>query len=381
LRAPGPAASDWRVTRAGTAHGVIGLHLDGEKPFEQRWDASVDLEVERQIGLNLCWAAVSKGVVEHYGGPIRRQCQYATTFLHQKKTCCRVGALPARCDLEHDLDSVLSHYGIYAPPPFRRPISTATLLRELERDRPVVALVRFATSAHALVITAIDAGNRRVRVSDPKFGPADLPLDVLQRGYGREGQWFYTILTRPPAGTRERPRVSLLRDRMHEDDREPFRIQRSRSDTLEIDFYDADPYRLADGTGLQTAERRSRETVRLDVFGGSDGELSLDRALTALRAEIEARLDRGFEIRLVRCFPYWLQALWFVDPSDPSHRSDHFIQVPPIPFYLDEGREYSAAALCDALVKVSPRVLPSIETNRNWIERLDRETAYQNEDG
>ena len=46
-------------------------------------------------------------------------------------------------DVAHDVDSVLHHFGVYAPPPYRRAIGLQTLRRELERDRPVVALMRF----------------------------------------------------------------------------------------------------------------------------------------------------------------------------------------------------------------------------------------------
>jgi hypothetical protein len=51
-----------------------------------------------------------------------------------------------------------------------------------------------------------------------------------------------------------------------------------------------------------------------------------------------------------------------------------------VPYYLEEGREYSPAELRDALIEISPCVLQSIEINKRWIERLDRETAYQDDE-
>ena len=42
------------------------------------WDAALDLELERQIGLRWCWAATAKGIVDYYGGPVLPQCRYAT---------------------------------------------------------------------------------------------------------------------------------------------------------------------------------------------------------------------------------------------------------------------------------------------------------------
>jgi hypothetical protein len=361
---------------------VIGQRRFGGAAYEPRWDASVDLVLERQNGLNWCWAAVAKGIVEHYGGPIRKQCQYATQFLRQKKSCCRAGAPRPVCDVAHDVDSVLVHYGMFAAPPFHRPVSLATVRRELERDRPVVALIRFPELVHAVIIDAVDVVNRRVGVLDPKKRPVrkDLDFATFQHAYAENGRWFYTILTRPPATGARLTKVSLLRDRMHEEDRGVMSAPDRRSESLEIDLYEADPFRVAEGTGLQTAEFSSRRTVRLDVFDSTDGALWLDEHLTPLRDEIEARLARGFEVRFLRSYAFHLQVLWFTDPSDPSHRKDHYLPVPWVPYYLEEGREYSPAELRDALIKISPCVLQSIEINKRWIERLDRETAYQGDE-
>lgn len=359
---------------------MIGAHHDAADTWEPRWDASIDLELERQNGLNWCWTAVAKGIVEHYGGPKRKQCQYATTFLKQKRTCCR-SALPAlRCDQSHDVDSVLMHYGMYAAPPFRRPVSIQTLYRELERDRPVVALMQYPTSVHALVITAVDLTNGFLGYSDPGFR-ADLPvidIDTLKQRYDRDGRWVYTILTRPASALRSK--VSLLRDRMRQPDEGLVLARRPRGETLEIEIYQLDPYRLADGTGLQTPEHHQRARFRLDVTV-SDGATRIDGELTKMRDEIDARMSRGFEVRMVRCFSYKIDALWFTDPSDASHRADHYLPIPPLPYYLESGREYSTAELRDALIGIAPVALAGVEHSRKLIDRLDRETTYQDDDG
>ena len=60
---------------------MIGSRGDFAERYELHWDASIDFALERQIGRHWCWAAVAKGIVEHYGGPRRHQCQYATQFL------------------------------------------------------------------------------------------------------------------------------------------------------------------------------------------------------------------------------------------------------------------------------------------------------------
>lgn len=364
---------------------MIGTHRDGDDDarYEPRWDASVELALERQIGLNWCWAAVAKGIVDHYGGPKQKQCQYATKFLQQHRSCCRGKVVELRCDAAHDVDSVLIDYGVYASPPFHRPVSLETLRRELERDRPVVALIEFASTAHAVVITAVDVANRFVGVCDPWWNPdrKTLRADELSRGYETNGRWFYTILTRPRPGAPHRAKISLLRDRMLHDDRRLTPMSRQRSEPLEIGLYQADPYQLALGNGLQSAEQFARDTFRLDLFDdGDEASLRLDIELTRLREDIEARLERGFELRIVRCFAIKFEALWFTDPGDPSHRTDHYIPIPRVPYYLEEGREYGAAELRDILAKAAETCMPSIETNRAFIERLAREAAFHVDD-
>jgi hypothetical protein len=361
----------------------MDVHHDDVAPYEPRWDASVELELERQIGLNWCWAAVAKGIVDHYGGPKRKQCQYATKFLQQRTSCCRRKVLELRCDAAHDVDSVLQKYGVYAAPPFHRPVTLDTLRRELERDRPVVALMLFPSTVHAVAITAVDVANRRIGFCDPWLHPkrAEMRADAFTRAYNTTGRWFYTILTRPRAGAPQRATVSLLRDRMPHDAQRPSHMPRRSSEPLEIDMYEADVERLAAGTGLQTAERFMRYAFRLDLGGeNADASVRLDLELTAARDDIDARLDRGLEVRIVRCFAIKFEALWFTDPADLSHRTDHYIPIGPVPDYLEAGREYGAAELRDILAKTAQLCLPSVEINRRFVERLAQESALRVDD-
>jgi hypothetical protein len=157
-------------------------------------------------------------------------------------------------------------------------------------------------------------------------------------------------------------------------------VPSGRSATFEIDWYEIDPYRLAEGTGLTTGELHHRRPYRLDVFATHDGSLMIDRELTQLREEIWARLDRGFEVRIASCFPAKLFALWFTDPSDPSHRKDHYIPVPPLYYHFDETREYSAAETRRIFMDLAPVILDGVEHSRKFFERLDRETANQPDD-
>lgn len=363
---------------------MIGSRGDFAERYELHWDASIDFALERQIGLNWCWAAVAKGIVDHYGGPKRHQCQYATQFLRQEKTCCRKRVPEKRCDVEHDVDSVLAHFGNFAPPPFRRPIGLATIRRELERDRPVVALVQFPTRNHAVVITAVDVAHGVLRVCDPAASPMcdEMHIAEFTNAYMKTGTWFYTVLTRPAPCSARKATVSYLRDRMqrrdlHVDTRP---VPPGRSATVEIDWYEIDPYRLAAGTGLETPELWDRKPYRLDVFATHNRALIFDRELTHLREEIWARLDRGFEVRIVSCFAAKLRALWFTDPSDPSHRKDHYIPMSTMFYPMDENREYSAAETREIFMDLAEVIINGVEFSRKFWERLDRETANQPDD-
>jgi hypothetical protein len=364
---------------------VFFSHDRFAEAYERRWDASIDFALERQIGRNLCWAAVAKGIVDHYGGPRLRQCQYATTFLGQRKTCCRKSVPELCCDREHDVDSVLARYGNYALP-FHRPIRLETIRRELERDRPVVALVRFPTSNHAVVVTAVDVPHGRVGVCDPSTGSwrRTVTVDELTHAYRGQATWVYTIITRPRWDARARATVSPLHEPMRQPDRDvrhnPWPQADSKPLQIQLDTYEANIFRLADGTGLATAERDGRRTVRLDAYDETDGSLMIDYELTKLREEIWARLERGFEVRYLTCFAVKLTALWFTDPHDPSHRTDHYIPVPPLYSRFDETREYSVAETREIFIYVAKYCIPSVEINQKWIERLDRETANQPDD-
>lgn len=356
---------------------MIDPHRDEVARDRRRWDAAVDLELERQIGLNWCWAAVAKGIVDHYGGPSQQQCEYATTFLRQSTTCCGGDELEPRCDAAFDLDTVLAHHGVYASPPRRRPPPLELLRGELERDRPVVALVRFPSSVHAVAITAVDVARRRIGVCDPWLEPKRTAIDAaeFECAYDGSGRWCYTILTRPRDEAHARDAVSLLRDRALQRDRGYSSMPRHGSATLELDVFEADAEQLALGTGLHTTERASRVTVRLDAFA-HDAPRRLDRIFTALRKDVEARTERGFDVRLVRCFAIKFEALWFIDLSTTSRRTDHYVPIPPVPYYLEAGQEYAAAELGEILAEPARACLPSIETNRAFLERLDFETAF-----
>ncbi len=346
--------------------------------MERVWDAALDLVLERQIGLNWCWAATAKGIVDYYGGPKLAQCRYATQFLDQTESCCDGEERSSRCDVAHEVDGVLSHFGVYAPPPFRRPVHLQTLRRELERDRPIVALMRFpGGTVHALAITAVDVAEQRIGYSDPLYGPQTdwRTAHDFANDYEAGGRWIYTILTRP---SRSQPdaEISFLHDRFGEDQRRLSHHARRTSNALNLDVYFIGPEPLAAGNDPQTAERLPESSLSLDPVPGDDPS-RLERVLRAMRDEIDARRARGFSVRLLRVPSVMLTALWFVRENAPAGAADaHFVPVEPAPYFLEAGQEYTLREFRELLVEPARRALRSLEINRAFIERLDRETEH-----
>jgi hypothetical protein len=347
--------------------------------MERVWDAALDLVLERQIGLKWCWAATAKGIVDYYGGPQLPQCRYATHFLHQTESCCDGNERSPRCDVPHEVDGVLRHFGVYAPPPFRRPIQLTTLRRELDRDRPVVALMRFPDrTVHALAITSVDLAERRIGYSDPWYGPHTKSLGAhdFTGNYESGGRWIYTILTHPPRSQPDAA-ISFLYDRFRDDEKRlPHHASRTSS-ALNLDVYFIGPAPLAAGEDPQTAECLPEFSFAIDPAPG--GEPSrLQRELNTMRDEIEARLARGFGVRLLRVPSLMITALWFVREDAPGGGGGgaHFVPVAPAPYFLEAGQEYSLRELRELLVEPARNALRSNEIDRAFIERLDRETEH-----
>jgi hypothetical protein len=346
--------------------------------MERVWDAALDLVLERQIGLNWCWAATAKGIVEYYGGPNVPQCRYATHFLRQAESCCNGNELSTRCDVAHDVDSVLHHFGVYSPPPFRRPVNLLTLRRELERDRPVVALMRFRDgTVHALAITAVDVAEQRIGYSDPWYGPQpdSRAAHDFTNDYEDGGRWIYTILTRP-AGSQPDAAISFLRDRFDDEQRRLSHHARRTSTALNLDVYVIGPGPLAAGGDPQAAERLADCSVSLDPALGDDPS-RLERVLRGMREDIDARRARGFSVRVLRVPSVMLTALWFFREDAVASAADtHYVPIEPAPYFLEAGEEYTLREFRELLAEPARRALRSNEINRAFIERLDRETEH-----
>lgn len=346
--------------------------------MERVWDAAVDLVLERQIGLNWCWAATAKGIVEYYGGPKLPQCRYATHFLNQAESCCDGNERSSRCDAAYDVDGVLHHFGLYSPPPFRRSVQLTTLRRELQRDRPVVALMRFRDgTVHALAITAVDVAEQLIGYSDSWYGPQpdSRTAHEFANDYEEGGRWIYTILTRPPRS--QANAISFLQDRFGEDQRRLSYHARRTSAELKLDVYFIGPGPLAAGEDPQTAERLTDCTVSLDSAAG-DNPSRLERVLRDMRDEIDARRARGFAVRVLRVPSVMLTALWFVrEDAAPGAADAHFIPVEPAPYFFEAGQEYTLREFRELLVEPARRALRSLEIDRAFIARLDRETEHQ----
>ena len=332
--------------------------------------------------MNWCWAAVSKGIVDHYGGPPHTQCEYATRFLGQRETCCAGNERTSRCDAPHDVDSVLAAHGVYAAPAFRRPIRLETILRELRRDRPIVALIALAHSTHAVVITAVDVTERVIGFSDPWLGSGRLELEAnrFERALDEERRWVHTILTRPNAAF-ERVHVSYMHEHIARREKQYSHDVQRITEPLELDAFEANPTFLVDGDGLRNPEHLGRRTYRLDADWNDPSAGLLERALTPLRDEIESRIALGYEVRVLTCHAMLLRALWFTRPTDdPPHRTDHYLMVEPVPYYVEADREYTFAELREVLRAPARIAVPAMEINRRFLERLAEETKYQSDE-
>jgi hypothetical protein len=306
------------------------------------------------------------------------QCRYATHFLNQAESCCDGHEQSPRCDVAYDVDSVLRHFGLYAPPPFRRSVHLLTLRRELERDRPVVALIRFRDgTVHALAITAVDVEEQLIGYSDPWYGPQPSSRFAhdFTNDYEGGGRWIYTILTRPPRSEPDAA-ISFLRDRFGEEQRRlSFHAHRT-SAALNLDVYVIGPGPLAAGEDPQTAERLTDCTLSLDQVP-SNHPSRLEDVLRGMRDDIDARRARGFSVRLLRVPSVMLTALWFVREDAPAGAADaHFVPVEPAPYFLEAGQEYTLREFRDLLVEPARRSLRSHEINLAFIARLDRETEH-----
>ncbi len=143
---------------------------------------------------------------------------------------------------------------------------------------------------------------------------------------------------------------------------------------MNLDVYVIGPAPLAAGEDPQTAEHLAECSFSLDPAPGDDPS-RLERVLRGMRGDINARRAHGFNVRLLRVPSLMLTALWFVRDDAPAGDT-HFVPVEPAPYFLEAGQEYTLREFRELLVKPARRALRSNEINRNFIERLDRETEH-----
>ena len=351
-------------------------HVDVAAADDAEWDVALDVHVERQNGLRWCWAAVAKGIVEYYGGPRRRQCEYATEFLRQTRSCCGDEGSP-RCDVEYPVDAVLRRHGMDAPPAFARPVSLQTLRRELERDRPVVALISYPHTFHAVVISGVSVRDARIRFNDPDDHRrcASLSAHTFATAYAEGAAWAYTLFTRPGRFRTGKRNVSFLHEPLPDGGAPRAEIPGPDRFPMKVAYYSLDVRRLAAGDGIESAQV---DPYRASTLFTDDprNDSWFERGLEALRNDVIERVDAGYTVRLVQCMNVLLTALWFVWAGDPARRrGDHYLIIPPAPYYLEEGREYTAAELSDAVRKPANIALRSLPVFEEMKARLEREAV------
>jgi hypothetical protein len=164
------------------------------------------LLVEHQQSDNLCWAAVTAGVLNSYlqtDSP--RQDQVARDFLGPRYPD----------DVTAFLDKVLAEEACLRPPIIRIGDYHATdagfssiFKPELDAGRPVCAQMTFADRDHYVAIAGYDiddAGSTQLLVQDPADpNPSamirSVALDEFRNSYDGEALWTYAYFTQSPRG-------------------------------------------------------------------------------------------------------------------------------------------------------------------------------------
>jgi hypothetical protein len=149
---------------------------------------SLEATVDRQVGGNLCWAAVASAVSRFYAGP--------GGWTQERVAEAAFGGVHSRLWYAAD---ALELCGVLADR-LERPLSLAELAREIEGGRPVAARIRWDFGGgHVVLLTGCSAEGQ-VWVQDPEHGPSACAMaDLTGGGYRGFGRWTHTYRTRPPA--------------------------------------------------------------------------------------------------------------------------------------------------------------------------------------
>lgn len=160
---------------------------------------NVELRYPRitQDQYNWCWAAVTVGIDEFYGGIGWTQCRLANDLL-VRDDCCRQGGTLA-CSKTYRLDEALAYIGRLDR--FENAAQVwDTCDREITAQRPLGVRIELegGMPAHAVVIIGVGtAYDQMVVVFDPRWSRRVMGIDELTSDYlGFRGRWARSFFTK-----------------------------------------------------------------------------------------------------------------------------------------------------------------------------------------
>lgn len=163
--------------------------------------------MQTQTQANWCWAAVTASVAAYFDKHTRStQCSVADNEL-RREDCCRGGAA-GPCNVYGYLASALYRVGHLKAWSAGRPAALERVRDEIDDKRPVCMRVGWRSGGgHFLTIVGYLEGSEKLvgsellAVDDPRWGPSDVPYDVLRDAYLSDGRWTDSYFTK-----KDRPR-------------------------------------------------------------------------------------------------------------------------------------------------------------------------------
>lgn len=152
------------------------------------------IQVPKQDGDFLCWAAVTAGVRKYYFGDVLKQCFIAGTMLN--RACC---PKPEPCDEPHRLDWTLAKFDCLAQDPIGGPLPPQVVVHQIATlGLPICAQIARPGSTHFVVIAGVKVSHNAMDLAvwDPLTGPATHPYAQFVDNYQNQGgRWVFSYFT------------------------------------------------------------------------------------------------------------------------------------------------------------------------------------------
>lgn len=166
-------------------------------PVERNGVVQLDVQLERQLLDNWCWAAIGSALGRYYGMVNDSQAGIASRVL---ETDCSAHAhseaIRRKADIISRLDRALRVVGCYSHWTAGKPLFDRVRF-EVNCGRPFGARIGWhAGAAHYILIHGYREEGERVLVADPLHGPGEYSLDKFPACYRDGGAWTETFWTR-----------------------------------------------------------------------------------------------------------------------------------------------------------------------------------------